>query len=96
MTEFEKSVYNITKKVPRGMVTTYASIACAAGKSRAARAVGNALNKNPFCDVPCHRVVRSDGKVGGFSRGSYLKLNLLKKEGVKISGCKVHPKLIII
>ncbi|HWA64450.1 MAG TPA: MGMT family protein, partial [Candidatus Paceibacterota bacterium] len=57
-------------------------VAAAIGRPRAARAVGNALNKNPFApEVPCHRVIRSDGSTGGFAFGRKKKIQLLKKEG---------------
>lgn len=95
MTDFEKRVYNVVRKIPRGKVATYVSIARSIGKPRAARAVGNALNKNPFREVPCHRVVRSDGEVGGFARGAKVKINLLRKEGVKIVNQKVDPRNVI-
>ena len=61
-----------------------------AGKPGAARAVGNALNKNPFRDVPCHRVVRSDGSVGGFARSPGAKIALLRREGVRIEHNRVN------
>ena len=61
---------------------TYAQVAVAIGKPKAVRAVGNALNRNPFAPaVPCHRVVRSDGTIGGFASGAAMKRRLLRKEG---------------
>lgn len=95
MSKFHKRVYNITKRIPRGRVVTYAVIARMLGNPRAARAVGNALNKNPYRDVPCHRVVKSDGSIGGFARGMKEKLRLLAREGVKIVKNKVDPEHII-
>ena len=59
---------------------TYAEVARAAGYPGAARAVGNALNKNHDPSVPCHRVIRSDGNVGGYNRGTEQKIKLLRKE----------------
>ncbi len=86
-TEFEELVYKFTRKIPRGSFTTYREIARAIGRPRAYRAVGNALNKNPHpLLVPCHRVVRSDFHVGGFSRSIVEKIKLLKSEGVNIEG----------
>ncbi|MFA5184728.1 MAG: MGMT family protein [Patescibacteria group bacterium] len=83
-------VYRLTRRVPRGRVTTYQAIACALGRPRAFRAVGNALNKNPYApQVPCHRVVRSNGKVGGFAGGTRKKIMMLKQEGVKIKNNKI-------
>lgn len=89
------------KKVPRGKITTYAAIARAIGHPRSARAVGNALNRNLYRDarlqrqVPCHRVIRSDGTIGGFARGSKEKIRLLRKEGIAVSNNKILPKFIL-
>ena len=67
---FNEKCYSVLKKVPKGKVTTYKEIARAVG-TRAYRAVGNAMNKNPYApQIPCHRVVKSDGKVGGFAERS--------------------------
>ena len=90
LTKFQKNVYAATRKIPRGRVVTYAEVARAIGKPRAARAVGNALNKNPFAPrVPCHRVVASNLSVGGFAKGTKRKILLLKAEGVKMQNEKV-------
>jgi len=82
----------MTSLIPMGRVTTYGAIAKAMGFPRAARAVGNALgaNMNPIV-VPCHRVVRSDGELGGYSggEGRVTKAKLLAREGVKVSAGKV-------
>ena len=87
---FTDLVYQKTKLVPRGKVTTYGQIAKAIGRPKASRAVGNALNCNPYAPiVPCYRVVRSDGAVGGFASGSKAKAGLLAKEGVKVKDGKV-------
>ena len=68
--------------IPRGQTRSYKWVAEQIGSPRAARAVGQALNKNPHVGrVPCHRVIRSDGSLGGFSRGARRKLELLSKEG---------------
>ena len=81
LTPFRQKVYNIVRRIPKGKTMTYGQVAAAIGQPRAARAVGNALNKNPFAPmVPCHRVIRSDGSVGGFAGGSQKKLQLLKRE----------------
>lgn len=95
MTEFQKKVYNVVKRVPRGRVVTYGAVARAISNPQAVRAVGNALNKNPFKSVPCHRVIRSDGRVGGYVRGTREKTKLLRQEGVKISGEKVEPPYVL-
>ncbi|MFQ5406043.1 MAG: MGMT family protein [Candidatus Micrarchaeia archaeon] len=83
-TGFEKLVFNATRRIPKGSVSTYSAIALAINKPAAARAVGNALNKNKDRNVPCHRVVRSDGGVGGFARGTKNKVKKLEGEGVEI------------
>ena len=82
MTEFEQKVFAIVKKIPSGQVLTYQAIAVKLGKKGLARAVGNALNKNFDSQVPCHRVVRSDGMLGGFGGGLKMKKALLEMEGV--------------
>lgn len=88
VTEFQQKVYSLCKKIPRGRVSTYGEIARALGK-KASRAVGNALNKNPFGFVPCHRVIKSDSSIGGFASGSLKKINLLRKEGLEIKNNKI-------
>lgn len=89
---FNKAAWDATKKIPKGKVATYAVIARMIKRPKSARAVGNALNANPFAPVvPCHRVVRSDGSLGGFASGPKKKLALLTREGVKIVNGKVTP-----
>ena len=88
-TLFEKRVYNVCKCIPKGKLATYKDIANALNTG-AYRAVGNALNKNPnWPKVPCHRVVNSDGRVGGFARGKGEKINLLKQEGIEVKHGKI-------
>lgn len=96
ITEFQQKIYKLVESIPCGRVATYATVARRAGDGRAARAVGNALNKNPFRGVPCHRVIRSNGHVGGFARGTQAKINLLENEGIKIINQKVDPEFIIV
>lgn len=91
VTSFEKKVYGATRRIPIGKVSTYGLIACAIGHRFSQRAVGNALSRNSFSNVPCHRVVRSDGLIGGYARGEKVKIKLLRKEGVKIRGGRVEP-----
>jgi len=87
---FNQKVWVITKKVPKGKITTYKIIAKKM-KTKAYRAVGNALNKNPYAPiVPCHRVVNSDGKIGGFVTGTKNKIKLLQKEGIKIKKNRIE------
>lgn len=89
MNDFNLRCYNLLKRVPKGKVTTYAEIARALN-SRGYRAVGNAMNRNKnIIIVPCHRVVRNDGKIGGYSMGIKKKIEILKKEGVNISSGKI-------
>ena len=89
---FNERCYEVLKKVPRGKVTTYKEIAKKL-KSKGYRAVGNAMNKNPYAPrVPCHRVVCSDGKVGGFAHGTKKKIEMLRKECVEISNGKIDLK----
>ena len=88
---FASDVLELVKQIPKGRVSTYADIARALGKPKAARAVGNALNKNPNpVNVPCHRIVRSGGTVGGYVFGQKKKIRLLENEGVKIVRGKVR------
>ena len=90
ITPFQNAVYGATEKIPRGKVATYGQIARFIGSPRAARAVGNALNRNPFSPkVPCHRVVNSDGKIGGFASGTAKKVALLRKEGLRVKDGKI-------
>jgi len=77
---FKEKVFEIVKKIPRGKVLSYKEIAQLAGRPLAFRAVGNILNKNCDPKVPCHRVIRRDGKIGGYNRGVKKKTELLKKE----------------
>ncbi|MEW6040305.1 MAG: MGMT family protein [Elusimicrobiota bacterium] len=83
-TPFCKKVWLACLEIPAGKTTTYKKIAKKIGKPQAARAVGNALGKNPFAPyVPCHRVLRSDGALGGYSSGLSEKISLLRKEHAK-------------
>ncbi|MBI2547813.1 MGMT family protein [Candidatus Woesearchaeota archaeon] len=83
-TPFEESVYALLRQVPAGKVTTYKALAEALG-TKAYRAIGTALHKNPYApEVPCHRVVTSTGFVGGFAHGTPQKIAMLQKEGITI------------
>ena len=84
-TKFQIQVWEEIKKIPKGSVKTYKEIACIIGKPNSSRAVANACGKNPLIVlIPCHRVIRSDGKLGGYSGrgGVKTKLKMLKKEGI--------------
>lgn len=80
-TPFAQRVYGVVAKIPKGKTLSYAQVASAAGRPNAARAVGNILNKNRDPRVPCHRVVRADGNVGGYAWGSAKKKKILTSEG---------------
>ena len=81
MTSFAQKVLTIVRSIPRGATLTYAQVARQAGAPRAYRAVGSILKKNKdYTNIPCHRVIRSDGTVGGYNRGVAMKRRLLKKE----------------
>jgi methylated-DNA-[protein]-cysteine S-methyltransferase len=80
---FQEKVLRMEHRIPYGKVSTYARLAEKVGTARAARAVGNALARNPFpLIIPCHRAVKSDGSPGGFQGGTALKRSLLEMEGV--------------
>ena len=86
-TKFQLKVWNFLKKIPRGKVKTYSEVAKSIGKPLAVRAVANAIGKNPLApQIPCHRVIRSDGSLGGYSGKGGIKTKrlLLKKEGIKL------------
>ncbi|MEO5927331.1 MAG: MGMT family protein [Patescibacteria group bacterium] len=84
-TPFALRVYDVVRKIPKGKTLTYKQVATAAGRPNASRAVGNILNKNRHKDVPCHRVVRSDGSAGGYAWGPEQKRKRLKQEGAKVA-----------
>lgn len=92
MTAFQKKVLIAAMQVKKGQVRSYAWIANKIGSPESARAVGNALAKNPYApDVPCHRVISSNGKLGGYSGpgGLKKKIELLKNENVRIKITKI-------
>ena len=83
-TKFQIKVWKYLKTIPKGKVKTYKQVAIAINSPKSARAVANACAKNPYAPiVPCHRIIRSDGSIGGFSGqgGIKAKKKLLKKEG---------------
>jgi O-6-methylguanine DNA methyltransferase len=81
MTAFKEKVFAIVKRIPEGSVLTYKQVAEKAGSPRAFRAVGSVLKTNFDPTIPCHRVIRSDGKTGEYNRGAAQKRELLKREG---------------
>lgn len=83
ITSFQRKVYEIVRKIPKGKVLTYKKVAKLAGRPRAWRAAGNILNKNKDPKIPCHRVTKSNGEIGGYKNGTKKKF-LLEREGVII------------
>lgn len=85
----EDEVCRAISEIPAGKVSTYKEIARHIGRRNAFRAVGNALNSNPNAPkIACHRIIRSDGQVGGYRYGQDKKISLLKKEGIEICSGK--------
>lgn len=81
--KFSDSVRNVVRKIPKGQVMTYKEVARSAGNPKAARAVANVMAANYDPDIPCHRVIRTDGKLGGYNRGgTEQKRVILLAEGV--------------
>jgi len=92
MITFSDSVYKVVKTIPKGKVSTYKAVAEALG-NKAYRAVGNALNRNQYAPVvPCHRVISSNGSLGGFKSGIKNKIKLLKTEKIIIENNKIDLK----
>lgn len=97
LTTFQKKVLELTKKIPKGRVATYGLLAKLLGDAHLSRAVGNALNKNPFpIIIPCHRVVQSNGLVGGFARGIETKIKILKEENIIIKNNRIDLKIYLV
>ena len=95
--EFEKSVFQITQKIPIGKISTYGQIARVMGNIKYARAVGNALHKNPYpIIIPCHRVIKSNGEIGGFAKGVDIKIEILNNEKVKVLNYKIKLSKYIV
>jgi O-6-methylguanine DNA methyltransferase len=91
MSVFNERVIRIVSKIPKGKTLTYKQVAKRAGNEKAARAIGNILNRyyrecvsNKKPTIPCHRVVRSDGKIGGYAKGEKEKKRLLRKEKIPV------------
>ncbi len=82
MKTFREKVFDTVSEIPKGRVMTYKQVAEKIGNPHASRAVGNVLSTNYDPAIPCHRVIRSDGKMGGYNRGATLKKKILEKEGV--------------
>lgn len=85
MKSFTEKVHEVVKGIPKGKVLTYGEVARNAGNSKAVRAVGTILRKNFNPDIPCHRVIRADGRVGNYNRGGEeVKKRILRKEGYEV------------
>lgn len=91
MEDLKTRVYRNLLKVPKGRVTTYKELSKSVGLKNGQRAIGRIMNKNPNpVVVPCHRVVRSDGFVGGYAYGETAKRKLLSKEGIAVKKGKIE------
>ncbi|QMU54422.1 MAG: methylated-DNA--[protein]-cysteine S-methyltransferase [Nitrosopumilus sp.] len=85
-----QKIFKKLLEVPKGQITTYGELAKAVGLKNGQRAVGKIMNKNPYpVIIPCHRVVMSTGKIGGYAYGEHIKIKMLNDEGVKIENGKI-------
>jgi methylated-DNA-[protein]-cysteine S-methyltransferase len=88
--KLEEKVYKKLLEVPKGKVTTYSELAKAIGLKNGQRVIGRIMNKNPYpVIIPCHRVIKSDGKIGGYAWGEKVKAKMLSNEGIKIKNGKI-------
>ena len=88
--KIEEKIYRKLLQVPLGYVTTYGDLTKAINLKNGQRTVGQIMKKNPFpIIIPCHRVVKSDGTVGGYAYGIEIKKHMLEKEGLKINNNKI-------
>ena len=88
--KLEEKVYKKLLEVPKGKVTTYRDLAKAIGLKNGQRIIGKIMNKNPYpVIIPCHRVIKSDGKIGGYAWGEKVKAKMLSNEGIKIKKDKI-------
>ncbi len=86
----EQKIYKKLLEVPKGQITTYGELAKAVGLKNGQRLIGKIMNKNPYpVIVPCHRVVMSTGKIGGYAYGEHIKIKLLNDEGIQIKNGKI-------
>ena len=86
----EQKIYKKLLEVPKGQITTYGDLAKAVGLKNGQRLIGKIMKKNPYpVLVPCHRVVMSTGKLGGYAYGKHVKIKILSDEGVKIINGKI-------
>jgi O-6-methylguanine DNA methyltransferase len=87
---FKRRVLSVVRRIPPGRVATYGDVAAVAGKPRAARAVGNIMRDCGGRDIPAHRVVAAAGRLGGYGGNVALKRELLKAEGVLVTGLRIR------
>ena len=86
----QQKIFKKLLEVPRGRITTYGELAKAVGLKNGQRAVGKIMNKNPYpVIIPCHRVVMSTGKIGGYAYGEHVKTKMLNDEGIEIQNGKI-------
>ncbi len=86
----EQKIYKKLLQVPKGQITTYGELAKAVGLKNGQRVVGKIMNKNPYpVIIPCHRVIMSTGKIGGYAFGEQIKTKLLNDEGIQIKNGKI-------
>jgi methylated-DNA-[protein]-cysteine S-methyltransferase len=90
LTLFSRRVLSVVRRIPPGRVSTYGDVAVAAGRPRAARAVGNVMRGCTARDVPCHRVIAAAGGLGGYGGRLEMKRALLRAEGILVSGNRVR------
>jgi len=86
---FQEKIYQVVAKIPRGRVLSYKEVARRGGNILACRAVGNIMNRHNIKGLPCHRVICSDGRVGGYKWGTRKKIKRLQAEGVEIKDGKI-------
>ncbi len=88
--KLEEKIYKKLLEVPKGQITTYGELAKAVGLKNGQRVVGKIMNKNPYpVIIPCHRVIMSTGKIGGYAFGEQVKTKLLNDEGIQIKNGKI-------
>ncbi|HPI67055.1 MAG TPA: MGMT family protein [bacterium] len=92
MLSFKEKVYQVVKKIPKGKVLSYKQVAILAGNYKASQAVGNILHQNHNPAIPCHRVIRSNGQLGGYNKGVKEKIKILKKEKINLIKANKKPK----
>lgn len=89
---FKRQILSLVAKIPSGQIATYGQLASLAGQPTYWRQVGWLLSQNKNPQIPCHRVIRSNGRVGGYNRGTVEKMRRLRKEGVMVKNVRVDLK----